>query len=73
MLSGQEREMKTSSLAVLAWSGGWTDGTPARRPCAIMRPHGADRGYGMVEVPRRNSLKLIQRKSCCRWRQGVLR
>ena len=41
VLSGQEREMKTSSLAVLAWSGGWTDGTPG---AAALRDHATPRG-----------------------------
>ena len=41
LLSGQQREMKTSSLAVLTWSGGWTDGT-AR--AAVLRDHATPRG-----------------------------
>jgi phosphohistidine phosphatase len=41
LLSGQQREMKTSSLAVLEWSGGWTDGTPG---AATLRRHATPRG-----------------------------
>jgi phosphohistidine phosphatase len=41
LLSGEEREMKTSSLAVLTWSGGWTDATPR---AAVLREHATPRG-----------------------------
>jgi phosphohistidine phosphatase len=41
LLSGQQREMKTSSLAVLEWSGGWTDGAPG---AATLREHATPRG-----------------------------
>ncbi len=41
LLSGQQREMKTASLAVLAWSGSWTDGTPG---AALLRQHATPRG-----------------------------
>jgi phosphohistidine phosphatase len=41
LLSGQQREMKTSSVAVLAWRGGWADGAAGT---ALLREHATPRG-----------------------------
>jgi phosphohistidine phosphatase len=41
LLSGQEPEMKTSSVAVLSWNGGWPDGAAGT---ALLRAHATPRG-----------------------------
>jgi phosphohistidine phosphatase len=41
VLTGQEVEMKTSSVAVLAWRGRWTD---ADAETVVMRDHATPRG-----------------------------
>ena len=41
LLSRQQRDMKTSSVAVLTWTGGWAD---AGVPPALLRHHATPRG-----------------------------
>jgi phosphohistidine phosphatase len=41
LLTGKEREMKTSSVAVVVWTGGWTDAAPE---LADLREHATPRG-----------------------------
>ena len=41
LLSGQEPDMKTSSVAVLAWTGSWAD---ADVDAALLRHHSTPRG-----------------------------
>jgi phosphohistidine phosphatase len=41
LLTGREVEMKTSSVAVLAWPGGWTD---TEAGTAVLRHHVTPRG-----------------------------
>jgi phosphohistidine phosphatase len=41
LLSGQELEMKTSSVAVLAWTGSWAD---ADAEAALLQQHATPRG-----------------------------
>jgi phosphohistidine phosphatase len=41
LLSGQELEMKTSSVAVLAWTGSWAD---ADVEAALLQQHATPRG-----------------------------
>ena len=41
LLSGEGREMRTSSIAVLAWDGGWAD---AAADVAVLRDHVTPRG-----------------------------
>jgi len=41
LLSGQEREMRTASIAVLSWDGTWADAGPQ---VAVLDDHATPRG-----------------------------